>query len=36
VRDLAGEDIAAPQMRDAAQAERVNVGLAAPDRDEMV
>ena len=28
--------IAAPHMRDLAQAERVNVGLAAPDRDEMV
>lgn len=28
--------IAAPHMRDAAQQHRVNVGLAAPDRDEMV
>ncbi|MBB3178631.1 IclR family transcriptional regulator [Variovorax sp. Sphag1AA] len=28
--------IAAPHMRDAAQAEQINVGLAAPDRDEMV
>jgi len=28
--------IAAPHMRDAAQAKRINVGLAAPDRDEMV
>ncbi|WP_301807949.1 IclR family transcriptional regulator [Variovorax ginsengisoli] len=28
--------IAAPHMRDASQAERLNVGLAAPDRDEMV
>uniref|UniRef100_UPI000D35926C IclR family transcriptional regulator n=1 Tax=unclassified Variovorax TaxID=663243 RepID=UPI000D35926C len=28
--------IAAPFMRDAAQAHRLNVGLAAPDRDEMV
>lgn len=28
--------IAAPHMRDAAQAEQINVGLASPDRDEMV
>jgi DNA-binding IclR family transcriptional regulator len=28
--------IAAPHMREAAQAHRINVGLAAPDRDEMV
>lgn len=28
--------IAAPHMREAAQAEQINVGLAAPDRDEMV
>jgi DNA-binding IclR family transcriptional regulator len=28
--------MAAPYMRDAAQADQINVGLAAPDRDEMV